>query len=44
MDSETGSWESIVLETPEGVRREYIIKPLTNPTLEMPKQKPHLCW
>lgn len=35
--SDTGSWDSIILETPEGVRREYIIKtseapiPVTKP-------------
>ena len=27
--SESGSWESIVLETPDGVRREFIVKPST---------------
>ena len=26
---ESGSWESIVLETPDGVRREFIVKPST---------------
>ena len=25
--TDSGSWESIVLETPDGVRREFIIKP-----------------
>ena len=27
-DSDMGSWKSIILETLEGVHREYIIKPL----------------
>ena len=37
-DSETGSWDSIILETPEGVRREYIVKPSTD--IEMGSTKP----
>ena len=37
-DSDTGSWDSIILETPEGVRREYIVKPSTD--IEMGSTKP----
>lgn len=35
--SDTGSWESIILETPEGVKREYILK--HSPPLNKRKQK-----
>ena len=37
-DSDTGSWESIILETPERVRREYIMKPSAE--IEMGSTKP----
>ena len=37
-NSDTGSWDSIILETPEGVRREYIVKPSTE--IEMGSTKP----
>ena len=38
--SESGSWESIVLETPDGVRREYIVKSSTKPKPAQGGQEP----
>ena len=37
---ESSSWESIVLETPDGVRREFIVKPSTETKLAQGEIKP----
>lgn len=39
MDLEAGSWESIILETPRGVQKEYIVKSCTNSMLIIPNQE-----
>ena len=37
--SESGSWESLVLETPDGVRKEFIVKPTIEPKLELQRKE-----
>ena len=38
--SESSSWESIILETPNGVRKEYVVKPPIEP--EQLSKEPNL--